>query len=335
MQLPWVVLHIPKEWYEYFKPGTIVDILIKDVSEKTLKSQKIINERVQANPAISNNSLIINIPLDPWRWIGSVKNLKNKTLRISVTPKRMNSNKLIVQYFHFGYFDPAHQNKTQPEIVKQLPMLKVFLEHIRYIEFNEDKSNNISAKNLEIKLSEAKNASNSSISEISKANSRLEDKITQDKNNIDSDLNKDLSFNENIKEGSRLKNKAYIDRLITIVNDAIEASWISTRKKNANEKRTLFKKSWLSYNDLDSVPSFNSNIDLNRINEEIKIYEEGNHNFLSKSFTLDIEKGKQKLMIEFKDKIVKVEGYQQIKIILDKLRPHKSKISRIYWTNIL
>ena len=156
MQLPWVVFHIPKDWYEYFKPGTIVDILIKDVSEKTLKSQKITNERVQTNPALSNNSLIINIPLDPWRWIGSVKNLENKTLRISVTPKRMNSNKSIVQYFHFGYINSVDLNKTQPEIAKQLLILKVFLEHIRYIEFNEDKSNNILAKHFEIKLSEAK-----------------------------------------------------------------------------------------------------------------------------------------------------------------------------------
>ena len=288
MQLPRVVLHIPKEWYEYFKPGTIVDILIKDVSEKTLKSQKIINERVQTNPALSNNLLIINIPLDTWRWIGSLENLENRTLRISVTPKRMNSNKSIVQYFHFGYIDPANLNKTQPEIVKQLPMLKVFLEHIRYIEFNEDKSNNIFAKNFEIKLSNAKNTSNSSNSEIGETDSSLEDKITQDKTNINSDLNKDLGFDENIKEWSWLKNKAYIDKLITITNDAIEANWLNTRKKNTNEKRTLFKKSWLSYNDLDSVHSFNSKIDLNRINEEIKIYEEGNYNFLSKSFTLDI-----------------------------------------------
>ena len=133
-----------------------------------------------------------------------------------------------------------------------------------------------------------KNTSNSSNSEISKTNNRLEDKITQDKNNLDSDFNKDLSFNENIKEESRLKNKAYIDRLITITNNAIEENWISTRKKNANEKRTLFKKSWLSYNDLDNVPSFNSNIDLNRINEEIKIYEEGNYHFKVNSFILDI-----------------------------------------------
>ena len=268
------MFHIPSEKYECFKPGAIVDIMIEDVSEKTLKSQKIINERVQTNPALSNNSLIINIPLDPWRWIESVKNLENKTLRISVTPKRMNSNKSIVQYFYFGYIDNVDLNKAQPEIVKRLPLLKVFLEHIRYIEFNKANQNNWLDKNIDLKQLKAKISWNSLISKIEKKDSSLKDKA-----NLNLDLNKDLFFNEGIQEWSRLKNLKYIDKLINAINDAMEIKQINKGKKNINEKRALFKKSWLSYDDLDSASNLYSNLDIKSIYNEIKMYEEGSHSF--------------------------------------------------------
>ena len=280
------MLPIPNEKYDFYKPGVIVDILIIDVSEKSFNSQRIVNERVRADPSSTVKSLVVSVPLEPCSWIKSVKDLEHRTLRISITPKRLNLSKPIVRYFHFGDNDSLDLNKNKPEIAKQLPMLKVFLEHVRFTESNKKKINQFSPLKMIINNASAENSSNSSISKVDISEKSSDSKpnlLRHGKNfNINSDLN--IVEQDDFYQHSRLKDKRYIDKIINSIRNVMEIKPSNIGKINANEKRNRFKRSWLSYDDLDSASNLYSTININQINRDIEQYEEGKFNHNSNLF---------------------------------------------------